>query len=89
SHRKSMGEFTKVVILRQNKSGDRFVRFSTLFTNLYLHICELGLILTLLSGEALNWASPLIEQQSPLLSDFNGEGSLFGWVFQKTQWNLF
>uniref|UniRef100_A0A5S6LHU2 EEF1A lysine methyltransferase 3 n=1 Tax=Xenopus tropicalis TaxID=8364 RepID=A0A5S6LHU2_XENTR len=33
---------------------------------------RVGLILTLLSGEALNWASPLIEQQSPLLSDFNG-----------------
>uniref|UniRef100_A0A803J1Y9 Retrotransposon gag domain-containing protein n=1 Tax=Xenopus tropicalis TaxID=8364 RepID=A0A803J1Y9_XENTR len=33
---------------------------------------RVGLILTLLSGEALNWASPFIEQQSPLLSDFNG-----------------
>uniref|UniRef100_A0A6I8QPE5 DUF4939 domain-containing protein n=1 Tax=Xenopus tropicalis TaxID=8364 RepID=A0A6I8QPE5_XENTR len=43
---------------------------------------RVGLILTLLSGEALNWASPLIEQQSPLLSDFNGflaAMSLVGW----------
>uniref|UniRef100_A0A6I8SBN0 DUF4939 domain-containing protein n=1 Tax=Xenopus tropicalis TaxID=8364 RepID=A0A6I8SBN0_XENTR len=36
-----------------------------------------GLILTLLSGEALNWASPLIKQQSPLLSDFIGGGNIF------------
>ncbi|OCT57199.1 hypothetical protein XELAEV_18003842mg [Xenopus laevis] len=33
---------------------------------------KVGWILTLLSGEALAWASPLIEQQSPLLSNFNG-----------------
>jgi hypothetical protein len=44
---------------------------------------QVGLIGTLLSGMALNWFSPILEKNSPLLYDFEGFMEEFAACFVK------
>jgi hypothetical protein len=42
---------------------------------------KVGLILTLLGGPALQWATPYLESRDPILNDFEGFMSLFAHFF--------